>query len=111
MLLRGLGLENAPERPCIARNVAPATEDRVGGVIEEDELLSEVALGDRHLPRDATRRPVDHQGVPSAWLVRGKGNADSFHSCSHGAGRVMSREAAKKRFTLEDHAKATAGIE
>ena len=30
--------------------------------------------------------------------------------CS-GAGRVMSREAAKRHFTLEDHAKATAGIE
>jgi tRNA-splicing ligase RtcB len=46
-----------------------------------------------------------------SYIVRGKGNAESFHSCSHGAGRVMSREAAKKRFTLEDHAKATAGIE
>ena len=46
-----------------------------------------------------------------SYIVRGKGNAESFHSCSHGAGRVMSREAAKKRFTLEDHAKATEGIE
>ncbi|QSQ24639.1 RtcB family protein [Pyxidicoccus parkwayensis] len=46
-----------------------------------------------------------------SYIVRGKGNADAFDSCSHGAGRVMSREAAKKRFTLEDHAKATAGIE
>jgi tRNA-splicing ligase RtcB len=46
-----------------------------------------------------------------SYIVRGKGNAESFHSCSHGAGRVMSREAAKKRFTLEDHAKATVGIE
>ncbi|AGC46751.1 hypothetical protein MYSTI_05473 [Myxococcus stipitatus DSM 14675] len=46
-----------------------------------------------------------------SYIVRGKGNADSFHSCSHGAGRVMSREAAKRRFTLEDHEKATAGIE
>lgn len=46
-----------------------------------------------------------------SYIVRGKGNDDSFHSCSHGAGRKMSRTAAKKRFTLEDHAKATAGIE
>ncbi len=46
-----------------------------------------------------------------SYIVRGKGNADAFDSCSHGAGRVMSREAAKKRFTLEDHVKATAGIE
>ncbi|XXF80365.1 RtcB family protein [Myxococcaceae bacterium GXIMD 01537] len=46
-----------------------------------------------------------------SYIVRGKGNPDAFHSCSHGAGRAMSREAAKRRFTLEDHAKATAGIE
>lgn len=46
-----------------------------------------------------------------SYIVRGKGNPDSFCSCSHGAGRAMSRTAAKKRFTLEDHAVATAGIE
>ncbi len=46
-----------------------------------------------------------------SYIVRGKGNADSFHSCSHGAGRAMSRGEAKRRFTLDDHAKATAGIE
>lgn len=46
-----------------------------------------------------------------SFIVRGKGNRESFCSCSHGAGRVMSRTEAKKRFTLEDHAKAVAGIE
>lgn len=46
-----------------------------------------------------------------SYIVRGKGNADSFHSCSHGAGRKMSRAQAHKTFTLEDHAKATEGIE
>jgi tRNA-splicing ligase RtcB len=46
-----------------------------------------------------------------SYIVRGKGNRDSFQSCSHGAGRVMSRTEAKKKFTLEDHAKATAGVE
>lgn len=46
-----------------------------------------------------------------SYIVRGKGNPDSFHSCSHGAGRAMSRGAAKKRFTLEDHARATEGVE
>lgn len=49
-------------------------------------------------------------GVRS-YIVRGKGNADSFHSCSHGAGRAMSRGAAKKQFTLQDHIKATEGVE
>lgn len=46
-----------------------------------------------------------------SYIVRGKGNADSFHSCSHGAGRAMSRAEAKRRFSLADHASATAGIE
>lgn len=46
-----------------------------------------------------------------SFIVRGKGNSQSFNSCSHGAGRVMSRTEAKKVFTLDDHAKATAGIE
>ena len=46
-----------------------------------------------------------------SYIVRGKGNPESFHSCSHGAGRVMSRAKAKKAFTLADHEKATEGVE
>ncbi len=46
-----------------------------------------------------------------SYIVRGLGNADSFHSCSHGAGRVMSRTEAKKQITLEAHAEATKGVE
>jgi tRNA-splicing ligase RtcB len=46
-----------------------------------------------------------------SFIVRGKGNPDSFESCSHGAGRVMSRTEAKRRFTVADHAAATAGVE
>jgi tRNA-splicing ligase RtcB len=46
-----------------------------------------------------------------SFIVRGKGNPESFESCSHGAGRAMSRTAAKKRFTIEDHVRATEGIE
>jgi tRNA-splicing ligase RtcB len=46
-----------------------------------------------------------------SFIVRGLGNADSLHSCAHGAGRQMSRNAAKKAFTVADHAAATAGIE
>ena len=51
-------------------------------------------------------------GSMGAWsfIVRGKGNPESFCSCSHGAGRVMSRTEAKRRFTEEDHARATEGI-
>jgi tRNA-splicing ligase RtcB len=46
-----------------------------------------------------------------SYIVRGLGNADSFESCSHGAGRAMSRTAARKRFTLADHVAATEGVE
>jgi len=46
-----------------------------------------------------------------SFIVRGLGNDDSFHSCSHGAGRTMSRTAARKRFTLDEHRAATAGVE
>ena len=46
-----------------------------------------------------------------SYIVRGKGNADSFHSCSHGAGRVMSCTEARRRFSVEDHVQATAGVE
>lgn len=46
-----------------------------------------------------------------SYIVRGKGNPESFCSCSHGAGRAMSRSEAKRRFTVEDHKKATEGIE
>jgi tRNA-splicing ligase RtcB len=46
-----------------------------------------------------------------SFIVRGKGNPDSFCSCSHGAGRAMSRAEAKRRFTVEDHVRATEGVE
>ena len=46
-----------------------------------------------------------------SYIVRGKGNPESFESCSHGAGRAMSRNQARKTFTLADHAAATEGVE
>lgn len=46
-----------------------------------------------------------------SYIVRGKGNCDAFCSAPHGAGRAHSRGEAKRLFTLEDHAKATEGIE
>jgi len=46
-----------------------------------------------------------------SYIVRGKGNEESFHSCSHGAGRMMSRAEARRRFSLAQHAAATAGVE
>jgi tRNA-splicing ligase RtcB len=46
-----------------------------------------------------------------SFIVKGRGTAESFNSCSHGAGRKMSRGAAKRHFTREDLAKQTAGVE
>ena len=46
-----------------------------------------------------------------SYIVQGKGNPESFHSCSHGAGRVMSRGRAKAEISVAEHEAATAGVE
>lgn len=46
-----------------------------------------------------------------SFIVRGLGNADSFHSCSHGAGRVMSRTAARRLVSEEEHKKVLSDVE
>lgn len=67
--------------------------------------------------KGAVRARKDDLGIiPGAmavgsFIVRGLENNDSFHSCSHGAGRKMSRTEAKKKFSLDDHIKATQHIE
>ena len=67
--------------------------------------------------KGAVRAGEDELGIipgsmgARSFIVRGKGNAESFHSCSHGAGRVMSRGDAKKSFTLKDHREATKHVE
>jgi len=67
--------------------------------------------------KGAVRARVGDMGIipgsmgARSYIVRGLGNEQSFHSCSHGAGRVMSRTEARKRFTLADHKAATEGIE
>jgi len=67
--------------------------------------------------KGAVRAGKDDMGIipgsmgAKSFIVRGKGNPESFESCSHGAGRAMSRSEAKRRFTIEDHVRATEGIE
>lgn len=46
-----------------------------------------------------------------SYIVRGLGNEEAFCSCSHGAGRTMSRNEAKRRYTLDDQINATAHVE
>lgn len=79
---------------------------------------------EHHYGKDVlvTRKGAVHAGagvlgiIPGSmgarsYIVRGKGNPESFCSCSHGAGRVMSRTQAKRKFTVEDHKRATQGVE
>ena len=67
--------------------------------------------------KGAVRARIDDYGIipgsmgAKSFIVKGLGNEDSFCSCSHGAGRVMSRTKAKKVFTVEDHIQATKGVE
>lgn len=46
-----------------------------------------------------------------SYIVKGKGNIQSFCSCSHGAGRIMSRTQARKKFTEKDLIESTAGVD
>lgn len=46
-----------------------------------------------------------------SYIVRGKGNAESFHSCAHGAGRKYGRKEARRTFTVDDLVKQTEGVE
>jgi tRNA-splicing ligase RtcB (3'-phosphate/5'-hydroxy nucleic acid ligase) len=46
-----------------------------------------------------------------SFIVRGKGNAESLETCSHGVGRAMSRSEAKRRFAVADHVRATPHVE
>lgn len=67
--------------------------------------------------KGAIRAGVDELGIipgsmgAKSFIVRGKGTKSSFCSCSHGAGRKMSRTQAKKRFTRFDLEQLTEGIE
>jgi tRNA-splicing ligase RtcB len=61
-------------------------------------------------------RPGDMGIIPGSmgqrsYVVRGKGNIESFNSCSHGAGRRMGRKEAGRRFTVEDLRAQTEGVE
>ena len=61
-------------------------------------------------------RSEDYGIIPGSmgtksYIVKGKGNAQSFCSCSHGAGRIMSRSMAKNTYTLDDLIAQTSGVE
>lgn len=61
--------------------------------------------------REAQKGIIPGSMGTRSYIVAGKGNRDALCSCSHGAGRRMSREAARRTFTLADHRSATVGVE
>lgn len=67
--------------------------------------------------KGAVRARIGEYGIipgsmgAKSYIVKGKGNQESFCSCSHGAGRVLSRTEAKKRYTIADQIAQTAGVE
>ncbi|NET10822.1 MAG: RtcB family protein [Merismopedia sp. SIO2A8] len=67
--------------------------------------------------KGAVRAQTDDYGIipgsmgAKSYIVKGKGNHDSYCSCAHGAGRSMSRTKAKRMFTVDDLVKQTEGIE
>jgi tRNA-splicing ligase RtcB len=66
--------------------------------------------------KGATRAGIGEHGIiPGAmgrqsFIVKGRGNPESFKSCSHGAGRLMSRTDARRQFSVRDHELATQGL-
>lgn len=70
------------------------------------------------VPVKVFTRDIDHQTIQQlgsmgakSFIVRGKGSEESLCSCSHGAGRVMSRTQAKHTYTVDDMVGQTQGIE
>jgi tRNA-splicing ligase RtcB len=117
-------------RTLMMRAVVAAARDRTAGLPAFE--LGELAVNchhnyvetEHHFGKDvfvtrkgAVRARLGDLGIipgsmgARSFIVRGKGERESFCSCSHGAGRVMSRGEAKRRFSVEDHVKATEGIE
>ncbi len=99
--------------------IRPFTTDKIAVNCHHNYIAREEHGGKELLVtrKGAVRAGKDELGIipgsmgARSFIVRGKGNAHSFHSCSHGAGRLMSRTEAKRRFTVEDHAAATTGVE
>jgi tRNA-splicing ligase RtcB (3'-phosphate/5'-hydroxy nucleic acid ligase) len=100
--------------------------DGITGVGETDEFVdchhnymaSETHYGQEVFVtrKGAVRARIGDRGIipgsmgARSFIVRGKGHPESFTSCSHGAGRTMSRREALRRFSVDDHIRATKGV-
>ena len=103
----------AAARAVLGRDFEPAIE-----VVDCHHNYIQPLDGDRYLTRKgAVSARAGARGIipgsmgARSFIVRGIGSPASYESCSHGAGRRMSRGEARRRFSLEDHARATAGVE
>lgn len=104
---------------CLARHFADLRPDEMAVNCHHNYVTQEKHFGAKVwvTRKGAVRAGKGELGIipgsmgAKSFIVRGKGNRDAFESCSHGAGRAMSRGAAKQRFTVADHEKATAGVE
>lgn len=82
--------------------------------VDKEEHFGQEVLVTR---KGAVRARLGEYGIipgsmgAKSFIVKGKGNQESFCSCSHGAGRIHSRTAAKKLFTVEDQIEQTQGVE
>ena len=119
----------AANRAAMLRAVSGAVEKALGRTIGAgaEEAISchhNYVARERHFGEDVlvTRKGAVNASagrlgiIPGSmgqrsYIVRGKGNPESFESCSHGAGRAMSRGEAKRRFTLADLRSQTEGVE
>nr|WP_228254831.1 RtcB family protein [Aquirhabdus parva] len=118
MTNREIMMENALKA---LRNVIPRAFDaRVEAVnCHHNYVDRELHFGEEVLVtrKGAVRARLGEYGIipgsmgAKSFIVRGLGNEQSFCSCSHGAGRVMSRTEAKKRYTVADQVAQTEGVE
>ena len=103
----------------LREEVKPFTRGKVAVNCHHNYTTRETHFGENVLVtrKGAVRAGAGELGIipgsmgARSYIVRGRGNCQSFESCSHGAGRTMSRTQARKRFTVADHVAATAGVE
>ncbi len=118
-LNRELMMESVISAVKDSKGIPPFSREKIAVNCHHNYVTQEFHYGEKVFVtrKGAVRAGLGELGIipgsmgAETYIVRGKGNPESFESCSHGAGRVMSRNAAKKQFTLEDHRKATEGVE
>lgn len=118
-LNRAVMMENVVEAVERLRGMPRFETDRAAVNCHHNYVVRERHLGQELwiTRKGAVRAGLGELGIipgsmgAKSFIVRGKGNPDSFESCSHGAGRRLSRTEAKRRYSLEDHIAATRHVE